>query len=46
MHACPIAVPPFTVKQHWHARAHQDGANRWLRSVVATLFLQPRARSR
>ncbi len=46
VHACPIAVPPFTVKQHWHARAHQDGANRWLRSVVATLFLQPRARSR
>jgi DNA-binding transcriptional LysR family regulator len=46
MHACPIAVPPFTVKQHWHARAHQDGANRWLRSVVASLFLKPRARSR
>jgi DNA-binding transcriptional LysR family regulator len=40
VHACPIAVPPFTVKQHWHARAHQDGANRWLRSVVASLFLQ------
>ena len=40
VHACPVAVPSFTVKQHWHARAHQDGANRWLRSVVASLFLQ------
>jgi DNA-binding transcriptional LysR family regulator len=40
VHACPVSVPPFTVKQHWHARAHQDGANRWLRGVVAALFLQ------
>jgi DNA-binding transcriptional LysR family regulator len=45
VHACPIAVPPFTVKQHWHARAHQDGANRWLRGVVASLFLQPARRA-
>ena len=40
VHACPVSVPPFTVKQHWHARAHQDGANRWLRGVVAALFLR------
>jgi DNA-binding transcriptional LysR family regulator len=40
VHACPVAVPPFTVKQHWHARAHQDSSNRWLRGAVATLFLQ------
>jgi DNA-binding transcriptional LysR family regulator len=38
VHACPIAVPPFIVKQHWHARAHQDGANRWLRGVCEGLF--------
>jgi len=38
--ACPIPVPTFTVKQHWHARYHQDPGNRWLRGVIATLFLQ------
>ena len=37
-HACPIAIAPFTVKQHWHARAHEDSANRWLRGVCVTLF--------
>jgi DNA-binding transcriptional LysR family regulator len=38
--ACPIPIPTFTVKQHWHARYHQDPGNRWLRGVIATLFLQ------
>jgi DNA-binding transcriptional LysR family regulator len=37
---CPIPVPTFTVKQHWHVRYHQDPGNRWLRGVIATLFLQ------
>jgi DNA-binding transcriptional LysR family regulator len=45
VHPSPIAIEPFTVRQHWHARAHHDGANRWLRSVVASLFLKPGARS-
>ena len=36
---CPLAIPGFEVKQHWHARYHQDPANRWLRSVCAELFL-------
>lgn len=36
--ACPFRVPPFTVKQHWHARFHQDPANRWLREQVAALL--------
>jgi DNA-binding transcriptional LysR family regulator len=36
---CPIAIPSFTVKQHWHTRYHEDGANKWLRGVVAKLFL-------
>ena len=35
---CPVPVPPFTVKQHWHARYHQDPANRWLRGVCESLF--------
>lgn len=37
---CPVPIPGFTVKQHWHARYHHDPANRWLRSVCADLFLR------
>jgi DNA-binding transcriptional LysR family regulator len=37
---CPIAIPSFTVKQHWHARYHHDPANRWLRGMCAELFLR------
>jgi len=36
---CPVPIPGFTVKQHWHARYHHDLANRWLRGVCAELFL-------
>jgi DNA-binding transcriptional LysR family regulator len=39
VHACPVPIPGFTVKQHWHARYHHDPANRWLRGVCAELFL-------
>ena len=43
--------PPFkekrrVVKQYWHARFHQDPANRWIRGVVAELFLQSGRRGR
>lgn len=38
VHPCPVPVPSFTVKQHWHARYHHDGGNRWLRGVCADLF--------
>jgi DNA-binding transcriptional LysR family regulator len=37
---CPFAVPSFDVKQHWHARYHQDPGNRWFRGVMASLFLK------
>jgi DNA-binding transcriptional LysR family regulator len=40
VYACPVRIPMFTVKQHWHARYHQDAGNRWLRGTIATLFLQ------
>lgn len=40
VHPCPILIPSFTVKQHWHARYHHDPASRWLREVCATLFQQ------
>jgi len=43
---CPVAIPSFTVKQHWHARYHNDPANRWLRSVCADLFLNSKTRTR
>ena len=32
------------VKQHWHARLHADAANKWMRTVVAELFLERRRR--
>jgi len=35
----PIAPGPAEVKQHWHARFHHDQVNRWIRGVVAELFL-------
>lgn len=38
VHPCPIPVAGFAVRQHWHARYHQEAGNRWLRSTVARLF--------
>jgi DNA-binding transcriptional LysR family regulator len=37
---CPISISSFKVKQHWHARYHNDPANRWLRGLCADLFLR------
>jgi len=39
---CPVPVPGFDVKQHWHARYHQDAGNRWLRGLMADLFMSRR----
>ena len=36
----PIPIPPFEIKQHWHKRYHHDQANRWLRRLLAELFLE------
>ena len=38
----PFDVPAFDVKQFWHKRTHRDAANRWLRGVVADLFMAKR----
>lgn len=38
IHACPFPVEGFAVRQHWHARYHQEAGNRWLRGVVSQLF--------
>jgi DNA-binding transcriptional LysR family regulator len=40
VYACPFPIPPFFVKQHWHARYHHDTASRWLRGLCARLFLR------
>ncbi len=36
----PIPIPAFEIKQHWHERYHQDPASRWMRSLMAELFLE------
>jgi DNA-binding transcriptional LysR family regulator len=35
----PFHVPRADIKQHWHARFHHDETNRWLRAVIASLFM-------
>lgn len=35
----PFKIRPRIVKQHWHSRFHHDPANRWIRSVIADLFV-------
>lgn len=39
---CPVAVPSFEVKLHWHTRYHHDPGNRWLRRLCADMFQQRR----
>jgi DNA-binding transcriptional LysR family regulator len=36
----PIRIEPFDIRQHWHERYHHDPANRWMRALVAELFLE------
>jgi DNA-binding transcriptional LysR family regulator len=38
----PFKAKPRIVRQHWHARFHHDAANRWLRGVIAELFVDRR----
>jgi DNA-binding transcriptional LysR family regulator len=35
----PFSVSSYYIMQHWHERYTQDPASKWLRSVVANLFL-------
>lgn len=35
----PFKANPRIIRQHWHARFQHDGANKWLRAVVAELFM-------
>lgn len=38
----PLTAPNFEVKQFWHERSHQDEGTRWLRGVIASLFMESR----
>ncbi|MFC4313191.1 LysR family transcriptional regulator [Steroidobacter flavus] len=42
----PFKAKPRVIRQHWHARYQRDAANRWLRSVVAELFMDKEIRPR
>ena len=42
----PIQVPDAVVKQHWHTRFHHDEANKWIRGLIASLFLEAPRRVR
>ncbi len=35
----PFELPAYYIMQHWHERYSQDPASRWLRTVIADLFL-------
>ncbi|MDB5849176.1 MAG: LysR family transcriptional regulator [Rhodoferax sp.] len=37
---CPFEIPSYLVKQHWHARLHDDAGHRWLRGVCSELFMK------
>lgn len=41
---CPVPIPSFTVKQHWHARFHNEPGNLWLRGLCASLFMDSKIR--
>lgn len=34
----PFESPRYTIKQHWHARFHQDAGSRWLRKIIYEFF--------
>ncbi len=35
----PFRIPDANVRQFWHQRYHHDPANRWLRRLIAEVFL-------
>ncbi|MBJ9984676.1 LysR family transcriptional regulator [Acinetobacter sp. S40] len=36
----PYHFPTYSVKQHWHSRAHKTPSNQWLRQICFHLFCQ------
>ena len=43
---CPFPIPRFEVRQHWHSRYHEEPGNRWIRAIVADLFMHKVKRHR
>lgn len=37
-YALPFESPRYAIKQHWHARFHQDAGSRWLRKIIYEFF--------
>ena len=40
---CPVPIPAYAVRQHWHARFHNDPGHQWLRAACAALFGEKRS---
>jgi DNA-binding transcriptional LysR family regulator len=38
--ATPMHLPQLKLGQYWHERYHRDPANRWLRTVIRSLFAE------
>ena len=38
--AHPVDLPPIDIRAFWHAKVHQDPANRWLRELIVGQFGQ------
>ena len=36
----PFKLAPVQVRQFWHERSHHDAGHRWLRSLIAKLFMR------
>jgi DNA-binding transcriptional LysR family regulator len=41
--ATPFEMAPFAIRQQWHERFQLDCGNRWLRTLIFSLFHQPSA---
>jgi hypothetical protein len=33
-----VDLPPIEIRVFWHAKVHQDPANRWLRELIVRQF--------
>lgn len=42
----PFEVQPFSIRQQWHERMHQDTGNRWLRELIFGLLHEPSDKAR
>ena len=36
----PVRMPNVALRQYWHRRYHRDAGHRWLRALVARLFVE------